>query len=318
MDPSEPCHSLRGLVLMLLLTLVSVSLQGAAPEREVEIILVTGAPGEETYAERFEKQVTTWKEAATKAAVNVQVIGKDDGGAAALEAELKKAVAHTTGQLWLVFIGHGTYDGREAKFNLRGPDVSARQLSEWLKPMQRELVVIHTASASAGFLSSLATKNRVIVTATQGADEVFYARFGEFFAPAIAGLPEADLDQDKQVSVREAFVYASKEVAEFYEKDERLATEHALMDDNGDGVGTRAEVFAQKNGKEVKDGSRAAQIVLVLSEEERRLSDAQRAQRDELERQLEVLKAKREAMEEALYYRQLETLMRELAKVYST
>ena len=34
--------------------------------------------------------------------------------------------------LWIVLIGHGTYDGREAKFNLRGPDVTDLELSEWL------------------------------------------------------------------------------------------------------------------------------------------------------------------------------------------
>lgn len=285
--------------------------------RDVEVLIVTGAPGTEEYGQRFEKQVAAWKSACEKASVPVSVIGKDDKDAVALETALKKAAAKSTGQFWLVLIGHGTFDNREVKFNLRGPDVTAKQLAEWLKPVQRELVVIHAASASAGFMGPLSGKNRVLISATKSADEIYYARFGEFFAPAIAGQAEADLDQDKQVSVLEAFLYASKKSAEFYEKEERLATEHALIEDNGDGVGTRSEIFEGVKAKDAKaDGARSAQIALVLSEEEMKLSDAQRKKRDELERKLETLKARRTEMKEEAYYSELEGVLRELSAVY--
>ena len=51
--------------------------------------------------------------------------------------------------LWVVLIGHGTYDGRAAKFNLRGEDVSDAELAAWLEPCRRPLAVINCASASA-------------------------------------------------------------------------------------------------------------------------------------------------------------------------
>jgi len=288
----------------------------AAPTRDVEVLIVTGASGEKEYAERFDKQVATWKAAGEKAGAAVSVIGKDDHDAEALEAALKKAAAKTTGQMWMVLIGHGTFDNREVKFNLRGPDVTARQLAGWCKPIQRELVVIDGGSSSAGFLQPLAGNGRVIVTGTKSADEIYYTRFGEFFAPAIAGDLAADLDQDKQVSVLEAFRHASKLAAEFYEKEERISTEHALIEDNGDGVGTRAEVFTTDEPKEKRDGARAAQIALVLSEDEQKLTDDQRTKRDELERKLDALKVKRADMKEEAYYTEVESLLRELAAVY--
>ena len=316
MTNDEGVWKLVGLCLLVIVFMMPLGLANAA-QRNVEVLIVSGAPGDEEYAEKFEKQVITWKAACEKVEVSVSIIGKDEHDAETLEAALKKAEAKTTGQMWLVLIGHGTFDNREVKFNLRGPDVSAKQLAAWCQPVQREMIIIGGGSSSAGFLQPLAGKNRIIVTGTKSADEIYYTRFGEFFAPAIAGDLTADLDKDKQVSVLEAFRHASKIAAEFYEKEERISTEHALIEDNGDGVGTRAELFSG-DGKEIKDGKRASQISLVLSEEEMKLSDAQRQKRDELERKLETLKAKRADMKEDLYYSELEALLRQLAAVYGS
>ncbi|MES2596658.1 MAG: hypothetical protein V4662_15050 [Verrucomicrobiota bacterium] len=308
-------HSLVIAAWALVIVATSVSF-AEPPKRDIDVLIVAGAPGDEEYGKRFEKQVTTWKEACEKAGISVTLIGKDARDAEALEAALKQAATKTTGQMWLVMIGHGTFDNREVKFNLRGPDVTAKQLAVWCQPIQRELIVIDSGSASAGFLQPLAGQGRVIVTGTKSADEIYYTRFGEFFAPAIAGDLAADLDQDKQVSVLEAFRHASRLATEFYEKEERISTEHALIEDNGDGVGTRSEVIANADVKEKRDGARAAQVALVLSPEEQMLTDAQRSKRDELERKLEALKARRGEMEEPRYYTEVESLLRELAGVY--
>ena len=308
------------ILLTLLLSLSALAQTQTPTQRDLDILLVVGTPGQDQYAKLFDAQVTAWKDASAKAGVALNIIGqdKDEDDLKQLESALKKAVTPKTGQFWLVMIGHGTFDGREAKFNLRGPDLTARQLGDWLRPLQRELVFIQTASASAAFMQPLLGKSRVIISATKGADEIYYTRFGEYFAPAIAGLPEADLDQDQQVSLLEAFLHASKKVTEFYEQEERLATEHALIEDNGDGIGTRSEVFEGVKASDPKaDGARAGQIALVLSDEEMKLTDAQRQQRDALERELEVLKGKRAAMDEDAYYTDLEKLLRELAALYS-
>lgn len=288
---------------------------GSLAARDVEVLVVSGAAGEASYEKLFAEQRDAWKSACERAGAAFTALGGGDQDAVLLEEALKKAAAKPEGQFWLVLVGHGTFDGREAKFNLRGPDVTAKQLALWCVPVRREMVVVHGGSASAAFLTALAGRNRILVSATQSADEIYFTRFGGYFANAIAGDLQADLDQDRQVSVLEAFRHASRLVAEFYEKEERIATEHALLDDNGDGVGTRAEVFTTR-AKEAKDGARAAQVALVLSEEEKRLSDALRLKRDELERKLEALKGRRGEMAEDAFYRELEVLLRELAQVY--
>jgi hypothetical protein len=233
-----------------------------------------------------------------------------------LEAALKKVATKSTGQFWLVLIGHGTFDNREVKFNLRGPDVSAKQLAAWCQPIQRELIFIDGGSCSAGFMQPLAGQRRIIMTGTKSVDEIYYTRFGEFFAPAIAGDLAADLNQDQQVSLIEAFRHACKQVASFYETEERLATEHALIDDNGDGLGARSELFTAAT-QDLKDGQRSAQVALVLSEEEKKLTDAQRVKRDALELKLEALKHQRPELQKEDYYRQLEVILRELSALYS-
>jgi len=235
----------------------------------------------------------------------------------ALEAETKTGAD----ELWIVLVGHGTFNGKEAKFNLRGLDLAATDLAEWLKPFQRPLAIIDTASASAPFLSKLAGKGRVVVSSTRSGNEQNYARFGKFFAEAI-GDPKSDLDKDGQISLLEAFLSGSQRTAEFYKTEGRLATEHALMDDNGDGLGTPADWFhgvrATKQAKDgaTLDGTRAHQFHLVRSTAEQQLPSAARARRDALELQIAKLREGKAKMAAAKYFAELEKLLLELAAVY--
>ncbi len=113
-------------------------------------------------------------------------------------------------------------------------------------------------------------------------------RFGGYFARALADRA-ADLDKDGQTSLLEAFLAASHRTEEFYKQAGRLATEHALLDDNGDGLGTPAAWFrgvraVKKPDKGATiDGLRAHQIHLVRNLDEKQLPPALRARRDELE-----------------------------------
>jgi hypothetical protein len=277
-----------------------------AIERQMEVLIVRGADGEEVYGKKFDAQVKAWQEACSKGQVKAAVITRLD--------DLKSRVASVKSSLWIVMIGHGTFDGREAKFNLSGPDLSVAQLAEWLKPLPQEVVVVNTASASGAWVKPLSGSKRVIVSATKSAEEVFYTRFGEFMAKAIVGLPEADADQDRQVSLVEAFLYAAKQAAQFYETEERIATEHAIIEDNGDGVGTRSEVFEGVRPKDPKfDGARSLQLALVLNDDEMKLSDEVRTKRDALEAKVREQVARKSSIKEDEYYRELERLFREIA-----
>jgi hypothetical protein len=298
----------------------------AAPANDrPTLILVAGAPGEPEFGSNFVRQVELWSETAARADAATVTVGLSATGEGSDRERLKAALAEqareTNQALWIVLIGHGTFDGREARFNLRGPDVMASELGEWLKPCRRPLVVINTASASAPFINQLSGTNRVILTATRSGSERNFARFGGFLAEAL-GRPETDLDKDGQTSVLEAFLGASAAVAEFYRTEGRLATEHALLDDNGDGHGTPADWFRgvlavkKPQGSGSVDGVRAQQMHLVLSKEEQTLPPEVRARRDGIELEIARLRETKGQYAADDYYRKLEKLLADLLTVY--
>jgi hypothetical protein len=289
------------------------------------VVVVVGAPGTPEFAAQFEEWSQHWRAAAEKAKADFTLIGAAPAGEKSDFDQLREAVARLAGEsaspLWLVLIGHGTFDGQAAKFNLRGPDVTPNHLSEWLAPLKRPVAVINCASASAPFVNKLAGADRVIITATRSGNEQNFARFGQYVSAAIAD-PGADLDKDNQVSLLEAYLTACRQVKEFYDQEARLATEHALLDDNGDGLGTPPTWFRglratqrAKDGASL-DGTRAHQWHLVKSDRELRMPAEARERRDKLELQIADLRAKKGQLSEDDYYKQLEPLLVEVARIY--
>ena len=289
------------------------------------VIVVVGAYGTHEYGTQFSKWANLWEEACLKGDAKFHAIGLDKAGSSNDRTTLQKILAdeskQTTAALWLVLIGHGTFDGRTAKFNLRGPDISADDLAEWLKPSLRPLAVINTSSSSAPFLSRLSAQGRVVITATKSGFEQNYTRFGQYLAEAITE-PQADLDKDGQTSLLEAFLTASGRVDEFYSAAGRLVTEHALLDDNGDGLGTRADWFrgirpVRKAEDSVSlDGYRAHQFHIVYSEAENKILPDLRSQRDQLELEVMKLRDAKESLSEEDYFSKLETLLYDIAQIY--
>jgi hypothetical protein len=294
----------------------------AANTNQPTVIVLSGAAGEEDFGKVFAEAAQAWKSAAEKAAVNFVEIGQ--AGATndldLFRAALAKEPTNSLAGLWIVMLGHGTFDGREAKFNLHGPDLSASTLSNLLAGFRRPVAVINAAPSSAPFLKPLARKDRVVITATRSGAEENYTRFNRYISQAIAD-PAADLDKDGQTSLLEAFLMASRRVAEFYKAEGRLATEHALLDDNGDGLGVQADWFRgihavkKAANNAALDGTRAHQWHLVRSASDQKLTPEQRHQRDELELEIGRLRAQKATMNEDAYYQQLEALLTKLAEI---
>ena len=289
------------------------------------VIVVVGAAGEEEFGSNFVRQASSWERACQQADARLINLGRGPASQTndleqlkqTLEAEPKDGLE----SVWLVLIGHGTFDGKEARFNLRGPDLSASELALWLQPFRRPLAVINTSSSSAPFLNKLSATNRVIITATRSGNEQNFARFGQYFSEAITD-PQADLDKDEQVSLLEAFLMASRRATEFYKLEGRIVTEHALLDDSGDGLGTPADWFrglrAIKRPKENApvDGLLAHQFHLTPGKSEQLLSPAQRAERDALERAVILFREGKGRMAGDEYYRGLEELLLKLARFH--
>ena len=288
------------------------------------LIVVVGAAGEEEFGSNFLKSSQLWMQTGEKGGAKNILIGAGPTNEMSDLDRLKQALAaepkESAGELWLVLLGHGTYDGKTAKFNLRGPDFTPDDLASWLKPFKRPLAVIDCSSASAPFLNKLSAPGRVVITATRSGSEQNYARFGQYISEAISD-PESDLDKDGQTSLLEAFLMASRRTAEFYKGAGRLMTEHALIDDNGDGAGTPADWFRgiraikRANNGAALDGMRAHQFFLVRSAQEQKIPTEVRARRDELELSVEKLRDRKAKLDEEDYYRQLEPMLVELAKI---
>ncbi len=290
-----------------LLLAVALGSAHAAPRA---MLIITGAPGEPRYEAIFEKEARQWSEAARAAGVSARILAPD---AAGLEAALK-AEPRAGDELWLVLIGHGTFDGRDAKFNLRGDDITAAELGKWLKPFERPLVVLGFFAASAPFLEELSGPNRVIATSTRSAGERNYSRLGEFAAEALAA-PESDMDGDGTRSILEIILTAAKRTRAFYENDQRIVSEHALIDDNGDGVGTPADAFTgvRADPAEGTDGPLARRTPLTRDPFEESLDPETRKARAAIEANIEELRTRKAAMSEDSYYRLLERLLLEMA-----
>ncbi len=298
------------------------------------VIVVVGAQGTTEYGREFAKWAERWKQASVAGGAEYLSIGhgsiqkenaKQTDRERLLDA-LGSAESGSDSELWLILIGHGTFDGRQAKFNLRGPDLTASELATHLAEITRPVALINCTSSSGPFVKQLAAANRTIVTATKSGFEQNFARFGDYLSRAIAD-PGSDLDKDEQTSLLEAFLTASRKTAEFYRTDGRIQSEHALLDDNGDGQAVRADAFrgirpirkspgsAATNGI-VTDGYRAHQFHLQRSGREQRMPPNIRKQRDELELAVIHLRDRKAGLVEDAYYQQLEELLLQLARLY--
>ncbi|HEY2250175.1 MAG TPA: hypothetical protein VGH74_03900, partial [Planctomycetaceae bacterium] len=191
----------------------------------------------------------------------------------------------------------------------------------WLKDIGRPVAIINCTSASSPFINELSGPDRIVVTATKSGYEHNFARFGDYLSAAIVD-PRADIDKDEQTSLLEAFLLASSDTREFYAREGRLATEHALLDDNGDALGTPADWFQgtraikkAKAGAQL-DGLKAGQLCLVKSRGEQELPPAVRSRRDQLEEELALLRERKGKLTEDEYLKLLEPLLVEIARIY--
>jgi hypothetical protein len=289
------------------------------------VLIVVGTPGSPEYKAEFDRWADLWQAAARKAAAETIRIGSTEEAGVTDRERLRTILAAKTPPslepVWIVLIGHGTYDGREAKFNLRGPDVTDVVFAEWLAPQKRLLAIIDCTSASGPFITRLSSDNRIVITATKSGHETNYARFGQYMSEAI-GDQRSDIDKDGQVSLLETFLTAANRVEEYYRSRGQLATEHALIDDNGDRLGTPANWFRgvratqrAKDGAQL-DGLRAHQLHLIPSDREREITAEVRDRRNQLERSIAALRDRKGKLKEDEYYERLEKLMVDLARLY--
>jgi hypothetical protein len=168
--------------------------------------------------------------------------------------------------VWVIVLGHGHFDGRRSHLNLPGPDLTDSSFARHFDGIQaKEQVFLITTSASGFFLKPLAKPGRVAISATEADQEVNETLFPLALADMLAAPPpEADRDRDGTLSVFELYLAVVADVMRRYVEDELIPTEHAQLDDNGDGRGSEiqmrflppesgGEVAVEKDQKKAKD-----------------------------------------------------------------
>ena len=287
-------------------------------------LIVVGASGGGTYVETYERWrqdlVSALRDQAEFRDDHLIVLGETpgpgvgrasrEGVTQAFEALSNQMTAESV--LLVVLMGHGTYDGVDAKFNLVGPDLESREWAALLDACPGRTVFVNTTAASYPFVPQLARSGRIVIAATATSAQRYDTVFPEFFVRALTH-ESADTDRDGRVSVWEAFEYTSEEVRRWYQRRGRLATERAILDDSGDGSGREA-------GKDGRDGVVAARVFVGAGVDPPGIrADPSLVplveRRDALEDQVVDLRGRRDDLEAAAYERELERLLIELARV---
>ncbi len=302
--------------------------QGPAAPR-THVLIVSGLGGAPEYSEQFRaeaeslldaldlrfgvRETVTWL--AEDEALSPRVA--DRATLEAVEREVL-AMANRAGPsdvALILLLGHGSGRGEESRFSLPGPDLSADALSMWLHAFPTQTVaVVNAASASGGFVPAVAGERRIVVTATRSPRERERTHFGGFFVDAFA-LDEADVDKDERVSLLEAFRYATGEVRRRYERDNEMLTEHALLDDDGDGEGSLEPSPDGPDGMLANRFFLAQAPAALAGAADDPAVAALLARKREVEEGIAAVRARRDEMEEEEYDAQLETLLVELARI---
>jgi len=311
-------------------TLIVASLLGAsALLGQTHVVIVSGLSGDQAHRDKFQRWASSFIDAAQErfAIQNEQIVYLAESESIAPDGKSTKenvervltdiALAAAPGErVFILLIGHGSFQGDESRLSLPGPDMSSADFAAILdKFTAQQVALINTASASGDFIKDLSGPNRTIVTATSSPLERNETTFCEYFVEAFAR-DVADVDKDERISVLEAFQYARQEVERAYEGQGRLLTEHAMLDDNGDGEGSAEPDPGESDGALARQFflEGAAVTAAAADSTDPRLVALYEEQLG-LQQSVADLRTRKEEMDPQAYELELERLLLELARV---
>ena len=329
-------RSLTAWVLTVTLMIASVVMPSIAAEaQQTHLLVITGLGGDPEYTQQFHQWATTLIDAAKDRyevpAGGITYLGEkpdlapdliaDRSTRENVEASIESIAdrAAPGDHVVIVLFGHGSFTDA-ARINLPRRDLSAEEFAGLLDKLNAQQVTfVNTASASGPFVEKLSGSGRTVMTATKTGGERNASVFGGFFVDAFAdGEEDADQNRDRRVSMLEAFTYARSRVIQSYESEGLLTTEHALLDDNGDGEGTdepdplsgdAADGLVARTLFFTSGGGRRAEVAFPDDPELQVLYQERQA----LEAQVDELRRIRGGADPEQYQAELETIMIELA-----
>jgi hypothetical protein len=212
-------------------------------------VIIVGISGDEQHEPLFRATAEAWQKWLTESlevpADHVLRLPAPDGEPITVETirdalvDLKQKL-QPDDSLWVFTLGHGNYDGKHAWLHLKGRDPSETDFARWFADVQcREQVYWLTQSNSGWFVKPVSEPGRIVIAATAADDESNETEFPHALATVFQGpADKVDADQNGEVSVAELYFAVIREAKHRFDTDMRLPTEHAQLDDNGDGKGT--------------------------------------------------------------------------------
>lgn len=253
--------------------IVSVCLVGAASSEDEapataagrrHAIVICGHPGDADHHKTYSETVTKLQVALTANCgikpehVSVLFGGESQDADSEVIRNAKRSTRHEIEQTvkalraslqpsdacWVFVLGHTHYDGRNSWLNLPGPDLNQNEFAKLFADLPaQEQVFFLTTSTSGFFIKPLAAKDRVVISATEADYETNETEFPQELVKVLE-LPatkESDVDSDGSFTVFDLYLTVARNLAQSYADRELLATEHALLDDNGDGKGSEVQ-----------------------------------------------------------------------------
>jgi hypothetical protein len=264
----------RGLVLVV--WGIGSAAQAAEASGTARALIVVGLPGDDAHASKFGETARRWRDWLTDSLgfdpTEVRILGavvSSDAGsrrpatreAIADELARLRRVLVKDDRLWVFLLGHASHDGEHLFVHLPGPDLRDVEFGDLFRGLDaREQVFWMTTAGSGGLVRPLSAPGRIVIAATERDQELNETEFPQALG-AISSRPPGrlDADRDGKVSVLELFDATVAEVAARYAADKRIPTEHAQLDDNGDGHGS--EEPGRKPGD--ADGKLAAGTIVL-------------------------------------------------------
>lgn len=304
-------RSLRSLRLLVGPFLCCLLCSAPAFAQATHLLVITGVPGDEEHAAQFQKWATSFIDAAKKkdavADANITLLADRKATRDGVEKAFADIAARARPNEGVVvlLIGHGSFNGTDAAFNLPGPDLTVADWSRLLGKLSAQRVAfVNTTSSSGAFLPAIAAPGRVVVTATKTGGERNETLFPEFFVGAFND-NSADRDRNGHVSIGEAFEYAKAKVVQAFQQKGNLLTEHATMDEGGAaGAGHLAAALFLGTGR-----AEDSLAVDTADPAMKALVD----ERNTIEQQIAGLRLKKGSMSDAAYDAEMEKLLTNLA-----
>ncbi len=303
-----PAGAGAGVIRTIVACVLACGIAASARAQTTRILVVTGVPGDQEHAQKFDTWARSFIDAAKKkdavADANIVYLSDKKATKTAVEQALSAfaSASKANDTVVVLLIGHGSFDGSTAAFNLMGPDLTAADYGKLLaKFTAQKVVFVNTASSSGAFLPAVTGPGRVVVTATKTGGERNETEFGQYFTAAF-GDEAADRDRNGHVSIQEAFEYAKAKVADAFKQKGLILTEHAVLDDGGEGRLASTVFLGIGRSDAALNADVSDPAIKALVDE-----------REAIQKDIEALQLQKASMDAAKYDAAMEKLLTDLA-----